>query len=133
VTHRITRSDVRKATIYGLRRTKADPHSLRLTPGQVRHIVEQAERPRRRLRLALWTAALALCLLLLSASPALADYSDHGEPQTSLVASTHPQTYTPSGGLPRTGADTEWLSVLGVLLVASGVAVVLASSKRARP
>jgi LPXTG-motif cell wall-anchored protein len=87
-----------------------------------------------RLRLALAVAAtIALALFLYAGHPAGADYSDHGEPQTSLVASTHPQTYTPSGGLPRTGADTEWLSVLGVLLVASGVAVVLASSKRARP
>jgi hypothetical protein len=36
----ITRSMVRKAVIYGLRRTKADPRSLRLTAGQVKHITK---------------------------------------------------------------------------------------------
>jgi LPXTG-motif cell wall-anchored protein len=82
------------------------------------------------LRLALTTAALALCLLLLSASPALADYSDHGEPQTSLVASTHPQTYTPSGGLARTGTQLDTWALVAVLVVAGGAALLLASRKR---
>lgn len=41
VQHRaITRADVRRATIQGLRRVKADPQSLRLTAGQRRHITK---------------------------------------------------------------------------------------------
>lgn len=37
----VTRSDVRKATIHGLNRTKADPRSLKITPGQRRHITSK--------------------------------------------------------------------------------------------
>jgi LPXTG-motif cell wall-anchored protein len=85
-----------------------------------------------RLRLALAVAAtIALALFLYAGHPAGADYSDQGEPQTSLVASTHPQTYTSSGGLPRTGMDTPSLLVAGIVLFVAGWAVLLlASSKR---
>ena len=80
---------------------------------------------------ALWTAALALCLLLLSASPALADSSDHGTPATSLPT---PSTYqpTPGGGeLAVTGFDpTRVAQAAVVLLVAGLAAVVLAGRKR---
>jgi hypothetical protein len=83
------------------------------------------------LRLALWTAALALCLLLLSASPALADYTDHGEPQTSLVASAHPQTYTGGGGeLVRTGSDLGGLVLAGGVCFGIGFAAVLLASRK---
>jgi hypothetical protein len=83
------------------------------------------------LLLALTVAALALCLLLLSASPALADYSDHGEPQTSTVASTHPQTYTGGGGeLVRTGSDLGGLVLAGGVCFGIGFAAVLLASRK---
>lgn len=42
MTHRtLTRSDVRKATIHGLNRTKADPRSLKITAGQRRAITKK--------------------------------------------------------------------------------------------
>lgn len=37
-TERITRSDIRKATIRGFERVKKDPKHVRLTPGQARSI-----------------------------------------------------------------------------------------------
>lgn len=37
----VTTSDVRKATIHGLNRTKADPRSLKITPGQRRAITKR--------------------------------------------------------------------------------------------
>ncbi len=43
-TKKLTRSDVRKATIYAVRQAKADPRSLKLTAGQRRHISAQARR-----------------------------------------------------------------------------------------
>jgi hypothetical protein len=133
--HTITRSDVRKATIYGLRRTKADPRSLRLTPGQVRHIKEQGRR--RTLRRSLYAATLTLTVtlpwVLLAAHPARADYSDHGTPDVSTVASTHPQTYTPSGGLADTGAPlTSWV-IAGLVGIAVGLTLVLLSASKRRP
>jgi hypothetical protein len=84
-----------------------------------------------RLRLALAVAAtIALALFLYAGHPAGADYSDHGEPQTSLVASTHPQTYTPSGGLPRTGMDLTPYIGVGIVLAIGGAVLCLASTKR---
>jgi LPXTG-motif cell wall-anchored protein len=84
-----------------------------------------------RLRLALAVAAtIALALFLYAGHPAGADYTDHGEPQTSTVASTHPQTYTPSGGLAQTGTQLDTWALLGVLVVAGGAALLLASRKR---
>jgi LPXTG-motif cell wall-anchored protein len=86
------------------------------------------------LRRSLYAAALILAVtlawVLLAAHPARADYSDHGTPDVSTVASTHPQTYTPSGGLPRTGLDTGHLVLVAVVLLAGGIALVLASTKR---
>jgi hypothetical protein len=85
-----------------------------------------------RLRLALAVAAtIALALFLYAGHPAGADYSDHGEPQTSLVASTHPQTYTGGGGeLVRTGSPIGWLALAGVAILICGGVVSLASTKR---
>lgn len=38
-TKRISRADVRKAAIVGIKSAKADPRSVRLTPGQRDHIL----------------------------------------------------------------------------------------------
>jgi drug/metabolite transporter (DMT)-like permease len=86
-----------------------------------------------RLRLALAVAAtIALALFLYAGHPAGADYSDHGEPQTSTVASTHPQAYTPIGGLARTGSDLTLVWQLGGVLFVAGLAVVLLASSKSR-
>jgi LPXTG-motif cell wall-anchored protein len=86
---------------------------------------------RTRILVALCAAALAATLLMWDSAAAGADYSDHGEPQTSTVASTHRQTYTPSGGLARTGTQLDtWALVGGVLFVAGWAALLLASRKR---
>lgn len=43
MSHRlVTRSDVRKATMHGLARTKSDPTSLRITSGQRRAITKKS-------------------------------------------------------------------------------------------
>jgi LPXTG-motif cell wall-anchored protein len=86
---------------------------------------------RTRILVALCAAALAATLLMWDSAAAGADYSDHGSPETSFpTASTHPSTYTPSGGLPRTGLDTGPLVLVAVVLLAGGIALVLASTKR---
>jgi ABC-type oligopeptide transport system substrate-binding subunit len=85
---------------------------------------------RTRILVALCAAALAATLLMWDSAAAGADYSDHGEPQTSTVASTHPQTYTPSGGLARTGADLTPVWQLGGVLFVAGLAVVLLASRK---
>jgi hypothetical protein len=85
---------------------------------------------RTRILVALCAAALAATLLMWDSAAAGADYTDHGEPQTSLVASTHPQTYTPSGGLPRTGMDLTPYIGVGIVLAIGGAVLCLASTKR---
>jgi hypothetical protein len=86
---------------------------------------------RTRILVALCAAALAATLLMWDSAAAGADYSDHGEPQTSLVASTHPQTYTGGGGeLVRTGSPIGWLALAGVAVLICGGVVSLASTKR---
>lgn len=63
------------------------------------------------------------------------DYSDHGEPDVSYVASTHPGQPTPSG-LAETGADLAGLASWALVVVAVGLALFaaaqLAASKRGR-
>jgi hypothetical protein len=90
---------------------------------------------RQGLRLALYVAALAvtitLALALFASHPARADYTDHGEPQTSLVASAHPQTYTGGGGeLVRTGSDLGGLVLAGGVCFGIGFAAVLLASRK---
>jgi LPXTG-motif cell wall-anchored protein len=83
---------------------------------------------RRSLYAATLILAVTLAWVLLAAHPARADYSDHGIPDVSTVASTHPQTYTP-GGLPDTGADVTSPLVLAAVLFVAGLAAVLLSRK----
>jgi LPXTG-motif cell wall-anchored protein len=86
---------------------------------------------RHRILVALCATCTAFLALAYRSAAAGADYSDHGSPETSFpTASTHPSTYTPSGGLPRTGLDTGPLVLVAVVLLAGGIALVLASTKR---
>lgn len=87
------------------------------------------------LRRSLYAAALTLTVtlawVLLAAHPARADYSDQGTPDVSTVASTHPQTYTPSG-LPDTGSSTAQLAQVAAMLIVAGLAAVLLSGSKRR-
>jgi hypothetical protein len=87
-----------------------------------------------RLRLALSVAAaVALAVFLYAGHPARADYSDHGTPDVSTVASTHPQTYTPPVELGRTGLNlTPWLYLAVVLTVGGAVVVTVARKVESR-
>jgi hypothetical protein len=86
---------------------------------------------RTRILVALCAAALAATLLMWDSAAAGADYTDHGEPQTSLVASTHPQTYTGGGGeLVRTGSDLGGLVLAGGVCFGIGFAAVLLASRK---
>lgn len=82
----------------------------------------------RRLLYALTATATLFLVCLYQSLPAGADYSDHGTPDVSLVASTHPNQPPPGGSLPQTGFDPSLLTVAVILLI--GGAVAFASSKR---
>lgn len=84
----------------------------------------------RRLLYALTATATLFLVCLYQSLPAGADYSDHGTPDVSLVASTHPNQPPAGGSLPQTGSSLEWLAYVGAFVLIAGAALCLASSKR---